>query len=205
MPADIVRLAGSILSEPVRVEVTPPATTVDRIAQSVLYVEKSDKRALLSEVLRDPGLERVLVFTRTKHGADRVASTCAVPARMRMRSTATSLKVRASVLSRGFGPDASRCWSRPDIAARGIDVRDITHVINFDLPSVPETYVHRIGRTLARVGTARRSRFAPRMSVESLHAIEQEIRMSNPGDEHASRAATPPGSAGDVTPRTGAR
>ena len=191
MPPDIVRLAGSILSDPVRVEVTPPATTVDRIAQSVLYVEKGDKHALLSEVLRKPELERVLVFTRTKHGADRVAKHL-----RRSGQSADAIHGNKSQGAReraleGFRTGRVRVLVATDIAARGIDVRGITHVINFDLPNVPETYVHRIGRTAraGRDGTA--ISFCARDERESLRAIEREIRMSIRVDERASRAAMP--------------
>ena len=191
MPPDIVRLAGSILSDPVRVEVTPPATTVDRIAQSVLYVEKSDKHALLSEVLRKPELERVLVFTRTKHGADRVAKHLRHSGQSADAIHGNKSQGARERALEGFRTGRVRVLVATDIAARGIDVRGITHVINFDLPNVPETYVHRIGRTAraGRDGTA--ISFCARDERESLHAIEREIRMSIPVDERASRAAMP--------------
>jgi len=151
MPPDIVKLANSILDDPLRLEVTPSATTVEQVAQSVLLVERSHKRELLTEVLRDPSIERVLVFTRTKHGADRVVR--------HLRHTGQGAEAIHGNKSQGareraldaFRAGRVRVLVATDIAARGIDVRDVTHVINFDLPNVPESYVHRIGRT-ARAG-----------------------------------------------------
>jgi ATP-dependent RNA helicase RhlE len=151
MPPDIVALTHSILRQPKRVEVTPPATTVDRVAQSVMMVEKSDKRDLLAVVLGDTSITKALVFTRTKHGADRVVK--------HLRKIGESVdaihgnktqNARERALE-GFKSGKVRVLVATDIAARGIDVRDITHVINFDLPNVSDSYVHRIGRT-ARAG-----------------------------------------------------
>jgi ATP-dependent RNA helicase RhlE len=192
MPAEIMQLANSILRNAVRVQVTPPATTVDRIAQSVLHVEKSDKRALLVKVLRDPALQRVLVFTRTKHGADRV-----VRHLRQSDESAEAIHGNKSQSARqraldGFRAGRIKVLVATDIAARGIDVRDITHVINFDLPNVPESYVHRIGRTAraGRDGTA--ISFCAHDEREHLRAIEREIRISVPVVEgHAFEAATP--------------
>ncbi len=151
MPDVIVKLAQKLLNEPVRVEVTPPATTVERIEQGVLFVEKEDKRALLAEILANPELERTLVFTRTKHGANRAAKYLD-----RQGVTAEAIHgnksqgARERALDR-FRRGEARVLVATDIAARGIDVPGITHVINFDLPNIPESYVHRIGRT-ARAG-----------------------------------------------------
>jgi len=151
MPPDIVDLAHTILRDPLRVEVTPPATTVERIEQCVLLVDKPDKRRLLVEVLRDREIERVLVFTRTKHGADRVVKHLrreGEPAEAIHGNKSQGARERAL---EGFRAGRVRVLVATDIAARGIDVREITHVINFDLPNEPESYVHRIGRT-ARAG-----------------------------------------------------
>lgn len=147
MPPEIERLAGTILNAPEKVEVTPPASTVDKIEQSVYFVERKEKMELLKNLLDDVSLESVLVFTRTKHGADKVA---------RMLSKAKigaeaihgdkSQNARQRALSR-FKDRSLRVLIATDIAARGIDVDHLTHVINYELPEVPETYVHRIGRT----------------------------------------------------------
>ncbi|MBM3962382.1 MAG: DEAD/DEAH box helicase [Planctomycetes bacterium] len=151
MPADITQLANSLLREPVRIEVTPPAATADRIEQSVHFVKKDKKRDVLIELLSDPQFVRTLVFTRTKHGADRVAR-----ALTKAGIEAHAIHGNKSQGARERALDGFRDGSAPvlvatDIAARGIDVPEITHVVNFDLPNVPESYVHRIGRT-ARAG-----------------------------------------------------
>jgi ATP-dependent RNA helicase RhlE len=151
MPAEIVALTKRILHQPVRVEVTPPAQTADRIEQSVYLVEKADKRHLLAELLSDGRMVRTLVFTRTKHGADRVARhltkggihTAAIHGNKSQNARERALE--------GFKSGKIPVLVATDLAARGIDVDDVTHVVNFDLPNVPETYVHRIGRT-ARAG-----------------------------------------------------
>jgi ATP-dependent RNA helicase RhlE len=153
MPRDIEDLARSILSAPVRVEVTPQATTVDSVDQSVYFVETQKKRALLEELLRDPRVTRALVFTRTKHGANRLAR---LLERASLRAEVIhgnkSQNARERALE-GFKTGQTRVLVATDIAARGIDVEGISHVINYDLPNVPESYVHRIGRT-ARAGAS---------------------------------------------------
>ncbi len=151
MPKEIADVAHSVLHEPLRVEVTPPATTVERIDQRVMLVEKKDKRKLLREVLGDSSIERVLVFTRTKYGADRVVRDL-----RRSGESAEAIHGDKSQRAReraltGFRSGKVRALVATDIAARGIDVKGVTHVINFDLPNIPESYVHRIGRT-ARAG-----------------------------------------------------
>jgi ATP-dependent RNA helicase RhlE len=151
MPGDIAHLADSILRNPVRVAVTPVASTVERIDQRVLFVAGSDKRSLLAELLRDPEIERALVFARTKHGADRIADQLD-----RHKIAAAAIHGNKSQNARqraleDFRRGRVRVLVATDIAARGIDIDGITHVINFDLPQVAESYVHRIGRT-ARAG-----------------------------------------------------
>jgi ATP-dependent RNA helicase RhlE len=151
LPAEIVDLAGNILREPVNVAVTPVASTVDTVRQSVFFVEKPDKPALLQHLLRDRAIRRVLVFTRTKHGANKVVSQlnrASIHAEAIHGNKSQSARERA--LS-NFKIGKTRVLVATDIAARGIDVEDITHVVNYDLPNEPETYVHRIGRT-ARAG-----------------------------------------------------
>jgi ATP-dependent RNA helicase RhlE len=151
MPADIARLAAGILRDPARVEVTPAASTVERAEQRVMFVERGDKRDLLCTMLKDRALARVLVFTRTKHGANKVAEQLG---RAGYRADAIhgnkSQGARQRALE-GFRAGHVRVLVATDIAARGIDIDGITHVVNYELPNVPETYVHRIGRT-ARAG-----------------------------------------------------
>jgi ATP-dependent RNA helicase RhlE len=151
MPTEVERLANGILKEPVRIEVTPPATTVERIDQRVYFVDAGNKNALLADLLKDHAIERVLVFTRTKHGADRVVKhieRIGVDAQAIHGNKSQNARQRAL---NDFRDGNTRVLVATDIAARGIDVDGITHVINFEIPNVPETYVHRIGRT-ARAG-----------------------------------------------------
>jgi ATP-dependent RNA helicase RhlE len=151
MPPDIAQLADQILRNPAKVAVNPVASTVPAITQWVLFVEKENKRPLLREVLRDPAMKRVLVFTRTKHGADRVTRDLD---NAQVRAEAIhgnkSQGARQKALA-AFRDGRIRVLVATDIAARGIDVDGVSHVINFELPNEPESYVHRIGRT-ARAG-----------------------------------------------------
>ena len=151
MPGAITELSRKILHKPVRVEVTPAATTVERIEQCVLLVEKADKTRLLAHVLDGPEIERALVFTRTKHGANKVVRKLeqgSVQAEAIHGNKSQHARQRAL---RNFKEGRTRVLVATDIAARGIDVDGISHVINYDLPNIPESYVHRIGRT-ARAG-----------------------------------------------------
>ena len=153
MPDAIQQLAASVLNDPVKVEVAPVSSTADRIDQRVYFVEKADKRSLLAHVLRDPAIRRALVFTRTKHGANRVADGLVrggVSAEAIHGNKSQNARQRALA---SFKSGTVRVLVATDIAARGIDVDDVTHVINFDLPNEPESYVHRIGRT-ARAGAS---------------------------------------------------
>ncbi len=153
MPREVETLASSLLRAPARVEIARAPETTPRIDQHVHFVETSGKRALLGRLLADPGMERVIVFTRTKRGADRVSE--ALDERGVEVSTLHGNKSqpqRQKALDR-FRRGQSRVLVATDIAARGIDVIGVSHVINFDLPAQPEDYVHRIGRT-ARAGAA---------------------------------------------------
>jgi ATP-dependent RNA helicase RhlE len=151
MPKDVAALAQNLLRDPLRVEVTPQAATADRIEQSIYFVTKAGKRDLLAKLLADPVFERTLVFTRTKHGADRVVKhlkQCEIHAHAIHGNKSQNARERALD---DFRSGKAPVLIATDIAARGIDVPEITHVINFDLPNIPESYVHRIGRT-ARAG-----------------------------------------------------
>ncbi|MBW3129402.1 DEAD/DEAH box helicase [Hymenobacter profundi] len=148
MPGQIQELANSLLRpNPVKVAVTPVSSTADTVSQAVYLVEKNDKPALLEHVLADKNIRRVLVFTRTKHGADRVVKTLAkanIPAEAIHGNKSQNHRQRA--LS-NFKAGTTRVLVATDIAARGIDVDELTHVVNYEMPNEPETYVHRIGRT----------------------------------------------------------
>jgi ATP-dependent RNA helicase RhlE len=153
MPKEISQLAGGMLHQPVNVSVIAEATTVERVDQRVLFVEASRKRPVLFDLLRGEASGRTLVFTRTKHGADRVVQYLeqnGLPAVAIHGNKRQGQRERALA---AFRSGDSRVLVATDIAARGIDVEGIAHVINFDLPNVPESYVHRIGRT-ARAGAS---------------------------------------------------
>lgn len=147
MPKEIATLADTILTNPVRVEVTPVSSTANTIQQLVYFVEKQDKKKLLLNLLKDRSIVTALVFTRTKHGADKVTkdlNQAGVSAEAIHGNKSQNARQRA--LS-NFKSKQTRVLVATDIAARGIDVDQLSHVINFELPNVPETYVHRIGRT----------------------------------------------------------
>lgn len=156
MPPEIAAMAKSILINPVRVSITPESPTVEAISQSLYNVDKNNKRHLLLHLLQEPALESVLVFTRTKHGADRVVRDLirgGVAAQAIHGNKSQNARQRALA---NFKARKIRVLVATDIAARGIDIDELTHVINFDLPEIPESYVHRIGRTgrAGRMGTA---------------------------------------------------
>ncbi|HVF81270.1 MAG TPA: DEAD/DEAH box helicase, partial [Flavisolibacter sp.] len=147
MPPQIAQLVASLLKQPVTIEVTPVSSTVETISQSVFFVNKGDKQSLLEHLIKEKGIKRTLVFARTKHGADRVAKELK---KAEIRADAIhgnkTQSARQNALA-NFKSGRLKVLVATDIAARGIDVDDLTHVINFDLPNIPETYVHRIGRT----------------------------------------------------------
>ncbi|MBX9991475.1 DEAD/DEAH box helicase [Phreatobacter oligotrophus] len=147
MPAEVAKLARDMLWEPMRVEVTPEIVTVEAIEQHVFHVGTSDKRQLLEKLLGDPALARVVVFTRTKHGANRLAGQL-----VKSGFSADAIHGNKSQNARqralaAFKSGECRILVATDLFARGIDVAEVTHVVNFDLPNEPESYVHRIGRT----------------------------------------------------------
>jgi ATP-dependent RNA helicase RhlE len=151
MPTEIGRLAGDLLKNPAQVSVAPQSTTVERVEQKLLFIETGRKRPLLAELFAERKFSRVLVFTRTKRGADRVAKyleACGVSAAAIHGDKAQGARERALAQ---FKAGEVRALVATDIAARGIDVDSVTHVVNYELPNVPESYVHRIGRT-ARAG-----------------------------------------------------
>ncbi len=153
IPADIEALAGGMLVDPVRVTVTPEVTTAEKVAQSVVFVARHAKRAVLERMLRAAGVERALVFTRTKHGANRLSEQLG---RSGIESSAIHGNKSQGARERAledFRRGVTRVLVATDVAARGIDVDGVSHVFNFDLPNVAECYVHRIGRT-GRAGAA---------------------------------------------------
>ena len=180
IPTSIEALAASLLKNPVRVSVKPAVTTAEGVQQSVMFVAKADKRAMLERVLRDVAVQRAIVFTRTKHGANRVSEQLE---RAGIGSAAIhgnkSQGARERALE-GFRRGTTRVLVATDIAARGIDVDGITHVINFDLPNVAESYVHRIGRTARAGATGFAISFCDRDERPFLADIERLIRTRVP-------------------------
>jgi ATP-dependent RNA helicase RhlE len=183
MPQQIVQLAAQMLLEPARVAVTPQATTAERIAQRVIFTEKTSKPALLAEVLRNETINRVLVFTRTKHGADKVVRALnkgGIAAEAIHGNKSQNQRER--VLS-AFRSGDLRTLIATDIAARGIDVDGVSHVVNYDLPNIPESYVHRIGRSARAGAEGVAISFCDHEERAYLRDIERLIRMTIPATD----------------------
>jgi ATP-dependent RNA helicase RhlE len=191
MPKEVLALAGELLRDPQRVAVAPAEIVVARIDQKVFFVQSADKRGLLLKLLDDRALRRVLVFTRTKHGAKRLAL------QLEKAGIATEAihgdrpqNGRVKALN-AFRSGSVRVLVATDVAARGIDVPNVTHVINFELPNVPESYVHRIGRT-ARAGSGGVAwSFCDGAELESLRAIERLTRDRIASEGQPGRAPAP--------------
>ena len=189
MPADIAALAREMLKDPARVAVAPVASTAMRVDQRVMHVDRSAKPAMLAEILRSEQIDRALVFTRTKHGADKVVrslnkSGFAAEAIHGNKSQNQRERVLAA-----FRAGRLRTLVATDIAARGIDVDGISHVINFDLPNVPETYVHRIGRTARAGADGTAISLVAQDERPYLRDIERLIRMPIPSSVQPPTAA----------------
>lgn len=151
MPKVIAELGGQFLNDPVRVSVTPQATTAERVQQYATFVNQAEKQALLTAIVRDDPIERALIFTRTKHGADRVVRFLAGSGIEAVAIHGNKSQAQRTAALQAFRNGRVKLLVATDIAARGIDVSGVSHVINFELPNVAEQYVHRIGRT-ARAG-----------------------------------------------------
>jgi len=183
MPPEIQKLANTILHEPVEVKVTPVSSTAETVKQSVYFVEKADKRKLLSHVLKDASITRTLVFTRTKHGADKLVKELY---RTGIESAAIhgnkSQAARQRALT-DFKNNNIRVLVATDIAARGIDIDDLPYVINYELPNVPETYVHRIGRTGRAGNNGTAISFCDMEEMDDLKSIQKLIGFKVPVSE----------------------
>lgn len=184
MPPQILQLANSLLHQPVKVEVTPVSSTVEIIEQSVYFVNKRNKLSLLLHLLKEKKINRTLVFTRTKHGADKITKDL-----KKMNINAAAIHGNKSQAAREqallqFKNERLKVLVATDIAARGIDVDALTHVINFDLPEVAETYVHRIGRTGRAGATGTAISFCDNEEIGSLRDINKLIGKKIPAEAH---------------------
>ncbi|MCC7421336.1 MAG: DEAD/DEAH box helicase [Planctomycetaceae bacterium] len=184
MPPAIAELAGNLLQDPVRISVTPQSTPVERIEQRVLFVERKQKRTLLLETLNKPEARRVLVFTRTKRGANELAerlSESGVQSNAIHGNKSQAARERAL---NGFRSGRVRVLVATDLAARGIDVDGITHVVNYDLPIEPECYVHRIGRTGRAGASGIALTFCDATERSMLRSIERIMKMTITVDDN---------------------
>ena len=185
LPDDILRLTKQFLTDPVKVSVTPPASTVDRIDQRVLFVDRENKGALLESVLLDNDIQRALVFSRTKHGANRIVKNLS-KAKIKADSIHgnKSQAARMEALKK-FRSGKVQVLVATDIASRGLDVEGITHVINYELPNEAESYVHRVGRTARAGATGVALSFCDAGEKGYLHNIERTInRVVTVIDDH---------------------
>lgn len=183
MPKEIAGLANNLLHNPVRVEVTPPSTTVERINQKIIHCKKADKYQLLRKILKEESTELTLVFTRTKHGANKIVDYLA---KFEISSAAIhgnkSQTAREQALS-NFKEGKIKVLIATDIAARGIDVQGVSHVINYDLPVEAESYVHRIGRTARAGRDGDAISFCDETEHDALKRIEKTIGLKLPSEK----------------------
>ena len=180
LPKEIAALASEFLRDPAKVAVAPVATTAERVAQSVVHVDQAAKKAVLATILGGPDVSRAIVFTRTKHRADQVTrhlQAAGIGAAAIHGNKSQNNRERALG---GFKDGTTKVLVATDIAARGIDVDAVSHVVNFDLPDVPETYVHRIGRTARAGAEGQAIAFCSADEVANLRAIEKLIRQQVP-------------------------
>jgi ATP-dependent RNA helicase RhlE len=199
MPDAIAQLAAEMLRDPARVAVAPAASTVDRVIQRIVHVDRRGKSAVLADLLRDETIDRALVFTRTKHGADKLVrglGKAGIGAEAIHGNKSQSQRER--VLA-AFRQGQVRILVATDIAARGIDIEGVSHVVNYDLPNEPESYVHRIGRTARAGASGTAISLCDADEMPYLRSIEKLIRMSLPatdrsGDQaRAAASLVPPG------------
>ena len=202
MPKEIGSLAGDLLRNPVKVSVTPVATTADRVNQRVIFIETARKRSILAELIRSEAMERALVFTRTKHGADKVVRYLGedgIGAQAIHGNKSQAQRERALA---SFKKGDTKILVATDIAARGIDVDAVSHVINFDLPNVAESYVHRIGRTARAGAEGRAISLVDGEERDYLRSIEKLTRQTIPTEDRRDPNARPaPASVDARSPR----
>jgi ATP-dependent RNA helicase RhlE len=180
MAPEIAELAKGLLNDPVRVEANPAAQTVGTIEQRVIFAGSKEKRAVLNNLLADKSLERVIIFSRTKHGADRVAKNLAADGHEAAAIHGNKSQNARQAALKGFASGQVRLLVATDIAARGIDVPNITHVINFELPDDAENYVHRIGRTARNGASGHAISLVDGTETDKLRDVEKLIRKTLP-------------------------
>ena len=183
MPQEITKLADQMLRDPARVAVTPQASTVEKVQQRVILTEKASKPALLAELLKSEPVERVLVFTRTKHGADKVVRGLQNAGHAAEAIHGNKSQNQRERVLANFRTGSLRILIATDIAARGIDVDGVSHVVNYDLPNIPESYVHRIGRTARAGAEGIAISFCDYEEAPFLRDIERLIRMAIPATD----------------------
>ncbi|MCW3124368.1 MAG: box helicase [Bacteroidetes bacterium] len=175
MPGEIKKLSDSILTNPATVSVTPVSSTAEKVEQGIFFVSKKDKRNLLLHLLKDTKMQSVLVFTRTKHGADKVMKDLVREGIKTQAIHGNKSQPQRQAALNNFKTGVTRVLVATDIAARGIDVEDLSHVINYELPNIPETYVHRIGRTGRAGASGIALSFCDEEEVEYLRDINKLI------------------------------
>ncbi len=191
MPKAIAELAGQMLRDPVRVAVTPVASTAERVAQQIIHVDRAAKPSVLAELLRREPIDRALIFTRTKHGADKVARHLEKAGISAQAIHGNKSQNQRDRVLTAFRDGRVRTLVATDIAARGIDVEGISHVVNYDLPNVPESYVHRIGRTARAGASGSAISFCDAEEIPYLRAIEKLIRMAIPATDRRTGRRAP--------------
>lgn len=180
MPKEVMNLVNSILKDPVKVEIAPQSSTVDTVEQKLYYVNKRDKKTLLAHILKDEEINSLLVFSRTKHGANNIVKELNKAGIDSLAIHGNKSQNARQAALRSFKEGRIRVLVATDIAARGIDVNELSHVVNYDLPDVPETYVHRIGRTGRAGHSGIAISFCAGDEKKELKAIEKVIDMKIP-------------------------
>ncbi|MDB5572575.1 MAG: ATP-dependent helicase, partial [Hyphomicrobiales bacterium] len=205
MPKEIATLAGEFLTNPVQVAVTPVAATADRVAQEIIMVDAGAKGSVLVELLRNDAFSRTIVFTRTKRGADRVSKSLDQAGIASAAIHGNKSQGQRQAALDGFKNGRTRVLVATDIAARGIDVSGVSHVVNFEMPDVPESYVHRIGRTARAGAEGCAVSLVENAERHLLRAIEKLTRQSIPVVERRSAAALAQAAAGGADAKPPAR
>lgn len=200
MPEQIARLAKDFLHNPERVSVAPVASTAERVSQHVVHIEAPHKRQLLSKLFAENDMSRTLVFTRTKHGADRLTKHLMADGIQVAAIHGNKSQPQRERALEAFRDSKIQVLVATDIAARGIDIDDVTHVINYELPEVPEAYVHRIGRTARAGASGSAISFCDSTELKYLHGIQRLTRQTIPSETYRNGVSVPDGVAAGYDP-----